>query len=294
MRRRSWRGRARGWALLCLTSAVPGVAEAQGFTASRELMLAALVAVPAVVIAILIATFAVRRSRRRAAAGHRRVRELFAGLARITAVLDAKPAGFFEWSAASGLESCSPGLAQVLGVSPVAVKSFHDLRAHFVAEDFQALQARADALRNHRTEFHQLVRTTNGRVLEAAGRLIVSVGTGEAIAYTVWFHDTTQLSSTLRDSLAAAEIAEAQRDQLHEMLDAAPFPIWRRGPDLNLRWVNRAYAAAVEADPLSAVEQGIEFASGSQQPHALAALARESGAPQSDTRRFNIGGERRV
>ena len=32
-------------------------------------------------------------------------------------------------------------------------------------------------------------------------------GTGEPIAYTVWFHDTTQLSATLRESLAAAEIA---------------------------------------------------------------------------------------
>lgn len=257
-------------------------------------MLAALVTVPTVAIAVLVAILAVLRGRRRAAADHRRVRELFGGLARTTAVLDAKPSGFFEWSAASGLESCSPGLAQVLGASPVAVKSFRDLATAFVPEDFEELEARALALRKERAEFHQLVRAANGRVLEALGRVIVAIGTGEPLAYTVWFHDTTQLSASLHERMAAVQIAEAQRDQLHEMLDAAPFPIWRRGVDLNLTWVNRAYAATVESDPLTAIDEGIELAPGSQQPHALAALARESGAPQSDTRRFNVGGERRV
>ena len=257
-------------------------------------MLAAFITIPTVLVAILVTTLSVSRSRRRAAADHRRVRELFGGLARTTAVLDAKPSGFFEWSVASGLESCSPGLAHVLGASPVAVKGFRDLASYFVPEDFEELEGRASALRKERADFHQLVRATNGRVLEAMGRVIVAIGTGEPLAYIVWFHDTTHLSASLRDGMAAAQIAEGQRDQLHDMLDAAPFPIWRRAPDLNLNWVNRAYAAAVEADKASAVNEGLELAPASQQPHALAALARESGAPQSDTRRFNIAGERRV
>ena len=257
-------------------------------------MLAAFITIPTVLVAILVTTLSISRSRRRAAADHRRVRELFGGLARTTAVLDAKPSGFFEWSVASGLESCSPGLAHVLGASPVAVKGFRDLASYFVPEDFEELEGRASALRKERADFHQLVRATNGRVLEAMGRVIVAIGTGEPLAYIVWFHDTTHLSASLREGMAAAQIAEGQRDQLHDMLDAAPFPIWRRATDLNLNWVNRAYAAAVEADKASAVNEGLELAPASQQPHALAALARESGAPQSDTRRFNIAGERRV
>ena len=67
-------------------------------------MLAAFITIPTVLVAILVTTLSVSRSRRRAAADHRRVRELFGGLARTTAVLDAKPSGFFEWSVASGLE----------------------------------------------------------------------------------------------------------------------------------------------------------------------------------------------
>ena len=276
--------------------AAPRVAHAQSIQAPREIVLATFAAVIFTIVAVTVTTYAVARSRRRAAADHRRIRELFGTLARTTAVLDATPTGFFEWSAASGLETCSSGLAAAVGTSPVAVKTFRDLAASFVPEDFEELEARANALRTDRTEFHQSVRAANGRVLEALGRAILAIGTGEPLAYTVWFHDATGLARDLADSMAAAEVAVTQRDQWHEMLDAAPFPIWRRGADLDIVWVNRAYATALESDPDTVVNDGIEFAPGSgpQQSRSLAAMARQTGAAQTDTRRFNVRGERRV
>jgi PAS domain-containing protein len=95
---------------------------------------------------------------------------------------------------------------------------------------------------------------------------------------------------------AATAAAAAERDRLAEILDLAPFPAWRRTRDLRIAWVNRAYASAVEADADTILHDSIEFAPGSGPPQSrsLAALARETGVAQTDTRRFDAAGERCV
>src|SRR6185295_8476409 len=53
--------------------------------------------------------------------------------------------------------------------------------------------------------------------------------------------------------------SEEERGQLADLLDAAPMPVWRRGADLDLIWVNRAYTAAVESAGQDAVHEQIEL-----------------------------------
>src|SRR3546814_7584509 len=68
-------------------------------------------------------------------------------------------------------------------------------------------------------------------------------------------------------------------DALSALIEAAPFPMWHRGPDLRLAMVNRAYVAAVEADDaLSAVKAGIELVDESEErsPLSQAAAVRRS------------------
>ena len=92
-------------------------------------------------------------------------------------LLDAAPAGFFEWSALSGLETCSSGLAHTLGASSVAVKTFRDLAPYFSESDFATLDAQVGNLRSERKPFDRVVRARNGRVLEACGRVVAAAGT---------------------------------------------------------------------------------------------------------------------
>lgn len=89
-------------------------------------------------------------------------------------------------------------------------------------------------------------------------------------------------------------LLEAGR-QAAQLLDAAPFPIWRRAPDGSLLWVNRRYAEMTEATPADVVARGIELASAHDldRPRGLAREAREAGHLMAEDRRFVAEGDRR-
>ena len=81
------------------------------------------------------------------------------------------------------------------------------------------------------------------------------------------------------------------------MIEAAPFPIWHRGPDLSLTLVNTAYVRAVEAEDAAAVVRGqielIDEADG-HSPIADAAAVRDGGATVQRIQPATIDGERRA
>ena len=60
---------------------------------------------------------------------------------------------------------------------------------------------------------------------------------------------------------AAGSLKKAEAERLGAVLDAAPLPVWLRDTEGKLLWVNRAYAASVDApDGEVAVSQGSELA----------------------------------
>ncbi len=89
------------------------------------------------------------------------------------------------------------------------------------------------------------------------------------------------------------ELGDAERELglFQEVLDRLPSPVWRRGRDLRLTWVNAAYAKAVEAASTNAVvETGIELDRGES---ALAREAAERAEPAQERKYVVIGGTRR-
>ncbi|MCW0236233.1 MAG: PAS-domain containing protein [Ferrovibrio sp.] len=86
--------------------------------------------------------------------------------------------------------------------------------------------------------------------------------------------------------------AEAQASAL---LDAAPFPIWRRDGEGRLLWVNARYALMAETTTQDAIERGLELASAHDldQPRDLALAARAAATLKSQERRFVAEGDRR-
>jgi signal transduction histidine kinase len=110
------------------------------------------------------------------------------------------------------------------------------------------------------------------------------------------------LDVTVEEQRAAAAGAEAERrsqalEALSALIEAAPFPIWYRAPDLRLAMVNSAYVAAVEAENGARVIAGeielVDQADG-RQPLAEAAEVRERGEPSSRTLPATVAGERRM
>jgi signal transduction histidine kinase len=112
-------------------------------------------------------------------------------------------------------------------------------------------------------------------------------------AVLLWFLDATdaeERAAALRDQ---ADRAAAALDALSGVIEAAPFPMWHRGPGLALAMVNSAYVEAVEAESaLAVVEEGIELVD--DDALGQAAAVRERGQAVSRTVPATIAGERRM
>ncbi|MFN3944444.1 MAG: ATP-binding protein [Allosphingosinicella sp.] len=114
-------------------------------------------------------------------------------------------------------------------------------------------------------------------------------------AMLLWFFDETESEEQAAALRARLERHGAALDALSALIEAAPFPMWHRGPDLRLAMVNSAYVAAVEAeDAGEVVREGIELVDEAEGPEREAAAVRAQGELAQRTVPATIAGERRT
>ena len=154
-------------------------------------------------------------------------------------------------------------------------------------QDLAALTADVAAAHKVARPFERLVRAQGST---RQFRLRGGRGQGGVV---VWVFDETENAATVERLSADAAQAHAAFDALTALIEAAPMPMWYRGPDLKLMMVNSAYVAAVEgvnADDVLA--RGLELVDEAALTTALA--AREQGRPVSTTLPATIRGARRM
>jgi len=112
----------------------------------------------------------------------------------------------------------------------------------------------------------------------------------------LWMTDATEGEEEMAALRERTARLAAALDALSGLIEAAPFPIWHRGPDLRLAMVNGAYVAAVEAeDARTVVEGGLELVDdGDEAARSAAATVREVGQAHSRTVPATVAGERRM
>lgn len=153
------------------------------------------------------------------------------------------------------------------------------------ADEQQKLRDKVRELRAHGIGFSGSIVTSEGREIEADGRVA-----GSQVA--LWLTDPAVRMA--EDTGLVGKVRERTID-LHGalmMLERAPVPAWRRGANLELVWVNRAYVDAVEAVNAAAViKDQVELDAGARQLAERVAAERR----QAEGRFIvNIKGERRV
>lgn len=122
------------------------------------------------------------------------------------------------------------------------------------------LEKAIELLRLTAQSFDLVVETTRGEIIEAQGR----VSGGRAF---VRFVALNNLRAELAEVKLERDRLHGSLSNLHTLLDAIDLPVWQRGTDGSLLWVNEAYNDAVEAaNPSAAVKEGREL---------LATVARE-------------------
>ncbi len=272
------------WIVLTATAtAVPQAAVAAD-AASAALSYGPLAGLTVALAAALAACVAFRR---RAVAAEASVARLTGDAALRQAVASLGHEQSIVWPFNGGQESVSPGLASLLGIEAIGPSAYDALRSAVSDADADALDRAVDGLRNARREFDLTVRTRDrARTLAVRGDCAIAGSVGAAVLLIA---DRTADANRI-DRLSA------HAQQMHNMLDTLPVPVWLRDSSLNLTYANRAYRTAVEASEDIPDEQLPEIAAESTAQRggrALAEKARRDMAPRSDRRHVVIDGARR-
>ena len=179
---------------------------------------------------------------------------------------------------------------------PLRLEELHGPEAGIAESDLGRLTETIEAARLSAGSLAERIKSNgSSRVFEVRGG--PAPGSQPAGTLLLWFFDTSvgeeeraTLSSRLRQTDAAL-------NSLTQLIEAAPFPMWYRGPDLKLGLVNSAYVHAVEGqDAAEVVARGSELveSSGSAGPVEHAQGAQDSGRIHSAMQPAIIRGERRM
>jgi len=164
-----------------------------------------------------------------------------------------------------------------------------------VAEDLEALVADIEAAQASAGRVSRTIRTQGStHVYDVSGGPAPGETPGNLL---LWFVDTSvgeeeraKLSLRLRQT-------EAALTSLTQVIEAAPFPMWYRGPDLKLGLVNSAFVHAVEGrDAADVIDRGAELidAEGEDSAIASARQAHDNERVVSRMQPAIIRGERRM
>ena len=183
-----------------------------------------------------------------------------------------------------------------LALAPRTLADFADGDAGLSAEDVAALDRAVGAAARAGRGFVLSVRPLqSSRTIALRGeRAPADLGGGGGVL--VWAFDATDSEGEIARLGAETTRLSDAFAALTGLIEAAPLPMWYRGPDLRLVMVNSAYVEAVDGqDAADVVARGIELVEGSGRggPLTGAAAARDAGRPYDQVLPATIGGARR-
>lgn len=191
-----------------------------------------------------------------------------------------------------------PSLLRELGLksTPKALADLHGNDSGILEDDFAALTAQVETARASASRVATRVRVAgSSRVFEVRGAPAPApepVGT-----LLLWFFDTSSGEEERARLALRLRQTEGALNSLTHLIEAAPFPMWYRGPDFKLGLVNNAFVQAVEGrDAQDVIERSAELidAQGENSGAATAKEAHETGRIVSQMQPAIIHGERRM
>lgn len=199
----------------------------------------------------------------------------------------------------NGRVEAQPRLMSWLGLMrmPEKIADLSIADTGLTADDLALLQADIEAARKTARGFtRSFVPQKGSRTLLARGALASSRIAGPK-AVVIWVFDTTETSAEIARLTSDANRIIADFTTISGLLEAAPYPMWHRGPDLRLMRVNSAYVDAVEAENAQeVVQRGLELSDNAQglSPLQAAAQAGDTGEVVSRVVPATLQGERRT
>jgi signal transduction histidine kinase len=163
------------------------------------------------------------------------------------------------------------------------------------SEDLDALAADIESAQTSAGRVMRSIRANgSARVFDVRGGPAPGEPPGTLL---LWFVDTSAGEEERAKLALRLRQLEGAFGSLTQLIEAAPFPMWYRGPDLKLGLVNSAFVHAVEGkDAADVIDRGAELvdAQGEDDAVTVARKAQEGGGVVSRMQPAIIHGERRM
>lgn len=190
-------------------------------------------------------------------------------------------------------------LAKWLGKArvPNFLSELTDAQGGLEPEDAAALAREVAAAQRAGRSFALPVRGQGSSRLLLVRGAPAGPGLSESGGVVLWIFDATDSQAEIESLKGHVAQLRDALEALAGLVEAAPFPMWHRTPDLRLSLVNSAYVRAVDGENAAEViANGIELveAAGGVSPQAAAAEAVAKDAPLDRMVPATIDGERRT
>jgi signal transduction histidine kinase len=240
----------------------------------------------------VVAAILLMRTRVRATRSEERLRSDIGDLQvqadRLRALLFAEPQILIAWAAGDNRPQISGDIALLAPQDSAQHQPQRILAFGTWLPPEPALQMdhAVDALREAGEGFLLNLTTSNGRAIEAMGRAIG----GQAI---VRIRELGGLRRELAESTLRYRTLLEETELLRDFAAAAPWPIWAKSAQGNLRYANIAYAKATEASGVAdAIHRNLELLESDQRDDVSRAL--NDNATFTARLPVVVGGERRI
>ncbi|MEG6508321.1 ATP-binding protein [Methyloligella sp. 2.7D] len=210
---------------------------------------------------------AVRRAREATDEAAAEVQALRKRKDRLESVLAAEPQILFAWTDSPRPRLLVANLPPSLGV-PSAPTAFLDFPAWLDADGIAGLERALGGLMENGEAFNLMLRTLTDRYIEIDGR-------AAGAALTVRVRDLAGQRLEAARQERRRQAMESQFGVLKRLLNTLPEPVWLKGADRRIAWVNKAYAEAADAGlEETVIADQIDLLNQTDRADAEASLAR--------------------
>ena len=180
----------------------------------------------------------------------KRERKVRARANRLESFLRAIPFEYCGWNK-TGLQAMSSGFCTLFDAS--SIRTIEDLYEILEAEDAQALKKSYESLVLHGQDFNMTVYASHTKkTLKLSGKRGALSDTPE-VFNVIWAFDITSYTQKISETIQSLNDLQDKEEELKTALNTLPMPVWIRGDDLDIKWVNAAYMKAVDEKSLSKI-----------------------------------------
>lgn len=137
-------------------------------------------------------------------------------------------------------ERCSRRLAVLLNLQAGVDASFADVMRCFYKDDAEKISKYVMLLREDGVSFEERFELKNGRKILLNG-VRISGGDGAVYSDIIWFRDISYIAVYIDDLQRKTQAAKQQEQDLKDLIDNLPYPVWMRTPELKIKIGNRRY-----------------------------------------------------